>query len=327
MKALVIKQEIGDRRGEAACYGNLGGVYISVGEYEKAEEYQKKALVIRKEIGDRKGEAICYGKLGTLSRSLGRCAKAKEYHEKALAVSKEIGDIHAECQWHLELALDVLLEGNTGLLHEAFSNLLASIESCEKMRSFLQDKEQFKISLLDKHSLSYNLLSALFCFTGNPNDALYVVELGRARTLADLMSAHYGVKQQISTTPQAWVGIERIMKNENNCNSLYISYCACGMFLWVLKESKPILFRITDVNQCFLCKGLKRTVDEIFSEESALRKFHVRHKGDCEDRSLFPSEANHSAGQSSLQENVAAVRLVEEESEEDQQPVPTLAEC
>ena len=60
-KALVIGKEIGDREREATCYGNLGTVYESLGQYGKAEEYQKKALVIRKEICDRGGEAACYG--------------------------------------------------------------------------------------------------------------------------------------------------------------------------------------------------------------------------------------------------------------------------
>jgi len=327
-KALVIRTDIGDRLGEATCYVNLGAVYVSLGKYDEAERYQKEALVIAKEIGDRKGEAACYLNLGTLFQSRGIYAEAKEYLEKALAVSREIEDINKEIESHLRLAFNIFLMKNIlGLPHEAFSNLFSCIEKCEKMRSFIRNNEQFKISLLDRHILSYKLLSALFCFSGNPNEALYVVELGRARALADLMSARYSMKQEISVKPQEWLGIERIMKQEISCNCLYLSYCTRYMFLWVLKENKPILFRLTDVNQCFVSKGLERTVDEVFSEESALRKFHVLHKGDCEDRSLFSSDANHSVGESSLQDNVAAVRLAEEELEEDQQPVPTLAEC
>ena len=326
-KALVIRQEIGGRKGEAACYGDLGSLYFSLGEHAKAEEYQNKALVIRKDIGDKRGEAACYGNIGNLFRFLGVHAKAKDYHEKAVTISREIGDIASENAWYLQLAFDILAQRNTCLEHEAFSNLFASIQKCEEMRSFLQANEQFKISLLDRHIASYNLLSALFCVSGKHNDALYVEELGRARALADVISARYSVKQQISVSPQEWVGIERTMRQENNCSCLYISYYNRYMCMWVLKGNKPILFRRTDVNECFVSKGLERTVDEVFSEESALRKFHVLHKGDCEDRSLFPSDANHSAGQSSQRENMEAVRLVEEESEEDQQPVPTLAEC
>ena len=52
-KSLAIQKEIGDRNGEAACYTNLGIVYQSVGEYEKAMEHLQKSLAIQKEIGDR----------------------------------------------------------------------------------------------------------------------------------------------------------------------------------------------------------------------------------------------------------------------------------
>lgn len=45
-KALAIFQEIGDRKEEASCYGNLGPVFKSLGEYAKAQEYLEKALSI-----------------------------------------------------------------------------------------------------------------------------------------------------------------------------------------------------------------------------------------------------------------------------------------
>ena len=51
---IVIRKEIGDRKGEVACYVNLGDVYGSLGKYDEAERYPKEALVITKEIGDRK---------------------------------------------------------------------------------------------------------------------------------------------------------------------------------------------------------------------------------------------------------------------------------
>ena len=91
-KALVITTEIGDRGGEATCYGNLGAVFRSVGQYDKAEEYLQKALVITTEIGDRGGEATCYGNLGDVFRSVGQYDKAEEYLQKALVIRTEIGD-------------------------------------------------------------------------------------------------------------------------------------------------------------------------------------------------------------------------------------------
>ena len=323
-KALVIRKEIGHKEGEAACYGNLGSVYESLGQYGKAEEYQKKALVIRKEIGDREGEAACYGNLGSVLRFRGKCANAIEYHERALAISKEIGHIATQLASHLNIAYDALSEGTTPQ-HDVFSNLNAAIHLCEEMRSFLGDNDQSKISLLDRHADSYHLLSALLCHTGKLTDALHVLELGRGRALTDLMFARYSVDGQIPVNLQLLVGIERIMKKESNCSCLYISYFSRYMFVWVLKEDS-VLFRTINVNECFVNKGSERNVDGIFGNET-FRKFHVFPHEHCEDRSLLLSDVSHPKHESSQQDGIAGVRLIEDEEDENPQPVPTLAEC
>ena len=327
--ALVILKKIGDKQGEATCYGNLGTVYESLGENEKAETYHKNALLILKEIGDKKGEAVTYGKLGVLFCSLGKYAEAKEYHERALAVSREIGCVEVEVASHANLAFNLLSEGNVNLPDDVFSNLLASINKCEKMRSFLGRNDQFKISLLDKHNPSYQLLSAMYCLgVGKEKEALCVLELGRGRALADLISGLYSAQQQISVNPLLWPEIERIVKNETDCNCLYISYFGRYMFLWVLKVNKPTLFRKVDVNECFVKKGLKRDVQEVFSEKTFGRFNVLGHDEESyEDRSLFFSKVGDSKHETSKEGSLAAFRTVETEEEEDLQPVPTLAEC
>ena len=50
-----IAKEIGDRAGEMKACGNLGISHDSLGDYQKAIEFQEKALKIAKEIGDRAG--------------------------------------------------------------------------------------------------------------------------------------------------------------------------------------------------------------------------------------------------------------------------------
>ena len=74
----MISKEIGDKGGEASAYGKIGTVFLSVGQYTKAEECLKKALVIRKEVGDEEGEASANGKIGTVFLSVGQYTKAKE---------------------------------------------------------------------------------------------------------------------------------------------------------------------------------------------------------------------------------------------------------
>ncbi|CAH3158025.1 unnamed protein product, partial [Porites evermanni] len=102
-KALTITTEIGDKRGQASCYMNLGNVFQSVGEHAQAEEYFQKALTITTEIGDKDGQASCYINLGNVFHSVGEYAKVEEYLQKALTITTEIGDKHGEASCYIRL--------------------------------------------------------------------------------------------------------------------------------------------------------------------------------------------------------------------------------
>ncbi|KAL9986273.1 hypothetical protein ACROYT_G000390 [Oculina patagonica] len=243
-KALAIRIEIGDREGEARDYGNLGAVFQSLGEYDKAKEYHEKALVIKIEIGDSAGEAASYGNLGIVSQSVGEYVASEGYLEKALSISQDTGDAHQEFLWYCNLTL---LKLSQEKIREAFHYLLLGIKKGEDLRGFLRDNDQFKIAFSDVHDFPYRKFSAFFCVYGSPNNALYVLELARARALADLMATQYSVERQISANPRSWIGIENIMKKENSCVCLYISYYREDVFLWILKTSGVIHFqRITE---------------------------------------------------------------------------------
>ena len=285
-RALAIKKEIGDKAGEAVCYGNLGTLFQSLGEYEKAEEYLENALVTKIEIGDRKGEAADYGNLGTISLSLGDYDKAKEYIEKALVIRIEIGDKQGEAvdnanlgkvflsrgEWdkaedYLEKALSItqeirdldkeiyslcsltMVKLSQGKIQEAFDLMLLAMDKTESLRAFLRDNDEFKISFLDANDVPYKIVSLMLCLFGNSNNALYVLELARARALADLMKTQYSVELHISANPMTWFGIENIMTKESDCTCLYISYDVQFVFLWILKTSGVIHFRTIRVDE------------------------------------------------------------------------------
>ncbi len=84
-ESLEIKQEIGDRAGEAGRARNLG-------EYERARQRHQESLEIFREIGDRAREATSLGNLGLVARNLGEYERAREYHEESLEINQEIGD-------------------------------------------------------------------------------------------------------------------------------------------------------------------------------------------------------------------------------------------
>ena len=194
------------------------------------------------------------------------------------------------------------------------------------MLDFLRYNPKYKISFLEKHVSPYRLLSALYCATGSTNKALNVVELGRARALADIMLAQYSVQTEISVHPRTWVDLQKIMNKKSNCICLFISYYERYIFSWILKPSKEILSRQVDANDCFSNIEPERYVDGIMTEE-ALRNFHILSQEPCEDRSLFSSSANYMTPESSDKNCVTVPRLVEDDEEENQMPgPPTLAQ-
>ncbi|MEO0284857.1 MAG: tetratricopeptide repeat protein [candidate division WOR-3 bacterium] len=117
-KALKIYKEIGDKSGEANCYGNLGICYERIGYDEKAIEYYEKALEIFKGIGDKSGEFKCYKNLIPIYFNLGsrflygKDLKAITYYNKALRLSQKAGDknMEKECYSGLAKAYDNLGE-------------------------------------------------------------------------------------------------------------------------------------------------------------------------------------------------------------------------
>ncbi|XP_078370535.1 uncharacterized protein LOC144654306 [Oculina patagonica] len=320
-KALAISKETGYRNGEAICYGNLGKVFFFIGDYVKAEEHYEKALEIRKEIGSLDGEAAYYGNLGGVFICLGEYVKAKDYLEKALAMSKEIGNVEQQFVSLYKLAQLKFYQGKT---QEAFSYLHSSICKCEELRGFLGDNDQFKINFSDLRGFPYWKLSEMFCDSGNPYEALYVAELGRARALADLMSAQYSVKNQVSVNPQSRAGIEQIMKKESSCTCLYISYSSQVLLLWVLNKSGVMHFRQMKINDDTASRGLQqvRNLNDFFAK--SFRRFAILPEERCEDRSLHDDVK--ATSKSTQKGSPASFRIVEEE-EENKNQEPDISLC
>ena len=62
----------------------------------------------------------------------------------------------------------------------------------------------------DKHASPYRLFSSLCSSSGKHYEALHVVELGRARALADLVSDRYFVEKEVSLNPESFAGILKV---------------------------------------------------------------------------------------------------------------------
>ena len=223
----MLREEIGDKQGEASAHGNQGAVFQSVSQYTKAEEYHQKALVICEEIGDKRGQAKAYGNLGAVFLAVGQYTNAEKYLQKAVMIEKDIGDKAGvgasylilgklcrefqpnvkKSQEYANKALEIsyeigdiemqfsshfliamnALEAGEGTT-ELLRNLRESIQKCEEMHDFFRKKDQFKISFFDEHVSPYLFLCGLLITKGSYHEALYVAELGRSRALTDVLS-------------------------------------------------------------------------------------------------------------------------------------------
>ena len=160
-----------------------------------------------------------------------------------------------------------------------------------------------------------------------PREGLYTAEIGRARTLEDLMSAQYSIENEISGSPETWDGIEKIMKKESNCVCLYISYINQLINLYVVKADKQVIAKIVNVTNYLAGKGSVSRVDDVFCRD-IYRKVRCLAPEQCEDRSWFPSNVQQERkGESSQGNSLTAARPVEEdENTDDQQPILTLTD-
>ena len=90
-KSLEIEEALGRREGLARGYGNLGNLYQTQGDLDRAEEMFEKGLEIDEALGRKEGMASKYGNLGSLYKERGELDRAEEMYRKGLELFREIG--------------------------------------------------------------------------------------------------------------------------------------------------------------------------------------------------------------------------------------------
>jgi tetratricopeptide (TPR) repeat protein len=91
LKSLEIEKKSGRLEGMANSYGNLGIVYYTRGDLDKAVEMHEKSLEIKERLGLQEGMANSYGNLGNVYCTRGDLDKAAEMHEKSLEIMERLG--------------------------------------------------------------------------------------------------------------------------------------------------------------------------------------------------------------------------------------------
>ncbi|MBK1990798.1 tetratricopeptide repeat protein [Sphaerospermopsis aphanizomenoides BCCUSP55] len=95
-EALLLYRAVEDRRSEATTLNNIGLVYDSLGEKQKALEYYNQVLPLDRAAEDKGGEATTLNNIGSVYDSLGEKQKALEYYNQALPLRRATEDKRRE---------------------------------------------------------------------------------------------------------------------------------------------------------------------------------------------------------------------------------------
>jgi Tetratricopeptide repeat. len=90
--ALILYQEVNDKRRSGAALGNMGVAYEALSDYAQAIECYQQHLDLAIEIGDRRGEANALGNLGNACCAREDFDSAISYQQQRLAIARETGD-------------------------------------------------------------------------------------------------------------------------------------------------------------------------------------------------------------------------------------------
>ena len=102
-EALMIWQELGDKKNEAILLTNLGIAYLEFGQFDQAQEYLEKGLRLNRAVGDRANEPVALVNLSQLALWRGDYALALAHALTALdvAVTVQAKEFEALALWHV----------------------------------------------------------------------------------------------------------------------------------------------------------------------------------------------------------------------------------
>jgi tetratricopeptide (TPR) repeat protein len=104
-QALALAQSRGDAINEHVWLSNLGNRYLSLGQLETAMLHYSSAMQNAEARGDERGICFDYIALGTCNAQLGLTDAAREWYEKAQGIARTLGDMAAEGYCHANLGI------------------------------------------------------------------------------------------------------------------------------------------------------------------------------------------------------------------------------
>jgi len=161
-RALSIYEKLGSQYGMAGAYGNLGNVYQTRGDLDNAIEYYDRSLTINERLGSEERMGINYANFGIVYEMRGDLDKAFEYYERSFSIYKKLG--------HQEGIADQYV--NLGSLHRIRGDLDKAIEYYERSLSIYE-----KLGRLEGIATNYGNIGIVYQKREDLDKAIIYYEL------------------------------------------------------------------------------------------------------------------------------------------------------
>ncbi|XP_030623936.1 tetratricopeptide repeat protein 28 [Chanos chanos] len=259
---LQIAEETGSASCQGRAYGNLGLTYESLGNFERAVVYQEQHLSIAAQTNDLVGKTLAYSSLGRTHHALQNYSQAVMYLQEGLRLAEQLGRREDEAKIRHRLGLSLWASGN---LEEAQHQLYRASALFETIRHEAQHSTDYKLSLFDLQTSSYQALQRVLVSLGHHDEALAVAERGRTRAFADLLVERQTGQQD--SDPYTPVTVENILDTVNGQRALvlYFSLAAGYLYSWLLAPGSGIL----KFHEVYLGEGMSDSGASDFQEGSS----------------------------------------------------------
>jgi len=128
-RSLDIFEQIGDKEGIASTLNNSGIIYYKQGDISKALDYYGRSLKIREETKNKEGIAVSLNNIGGVYDGQGDISKALDYYIRSFKILEEIGD-----KYSMSGSLN-----NIGLIYKIKGDIPKALEYNERCLKILEE--------------------------------------------------------------------------------------------------------------------------------------------------------------------------------------------